>query len=1694
MVTMNPYSFNGCSGLESVEIGGYLQIIPSHAFSGCTSLETVTLGSGIKTIDTYAFSGCSSLSSISLPDSVTTIENYAFSNSGLTSINTNATSTIGDYAFYNSSITTAVFHTGLVSIGREAFRLSNISGDIIFPSTLETIGREAFYLTPIDSVIFSDGSTSTTLYIGQSAFAKCSSLFSVSLGNRTSIVGNNAFQDCSSMVSLTMGESLTSIGNYAFSGCTALMSNLIFPSSLIEIGTSAFNATNVQSVNFDITGSSLTTIGERAFFHCVNLTGTLEVPNNVTEIGTYAFSECNLISIKLGPNTTTLGSYAFSGNTHLTEVIIPNVISGINLRLSNNLFSECPLEKVYISSSVTAIDAKAIDFSTSAATTMDIWFNDYSAISFSAEAIRSKNGATLNIHTNSACENAVNNMKTDGYITGTSTVVFVPEYQTLVNFATPGFTPMYNSVYAINGSKVILPYYYNGPSYGSVYYSVVDNGDNHLSVFASDTDYTNNIVASSGKVISVYPFKDGDSVRMSGAETTTDYIKDYEIRTTVVDDKDLPVTIITQTTHYGGAITVPGFSSSLINVKTIYIVKKYEEDGSYQIDKSMVGQTIYAGHYFSKFVLDFEDVMINVKFISKGEEVTESVKLMSKFEIPSSLSYMEIPPAGYEFNGWWDAPGNVYGTGGVRATATTQFNINDVWYAHFKPLECTVTMDNWDDNTPTYHSQWTMYGPFTLYIVDNSLYYQDARETVNKLMFDKGSVPGWSVSSYINSSGNVIASGTTIVPQVEDPHATNLVVLPVSLYLEMSINHYDFTLQFYNGTELIPDTETFYINGWAIGSGNEYKTGDTIEDVSYAFIENGLVMPVPVNQTYAFTSMVAGTTTISPVSNEYKVILDYFDGSDSIVIKYIMGTDLYTIQFNMNDDSNYTFTDGPYGEGDEFWLLGVNENVYRKVGYTFDHYAIAIDSQGTTADYPQRQYVTLSPEMISGSEYCVITVNAIWLPDPYTISFSLDPYSGTVPSQVKREGETIVLPDITGYHGYQPESWYWKNGTVVSAPFTEDQVLTPELISLYADGERNMTICVNWELTTYTLRVDPASGYTSFPTLTAKYGESFTLWENTYTRQFMTFAGWSVGTEIYDNASTVTVDDNMAVAGDANGGEVLFGMSWADIHYQVQYNLEKDVVGPIPVDYGAYVVNQGPFSLAVLDESETYRYGYSFVGWKYAIDEYVVYTNTSGLFDQVLAANANDNNIVMFYAVWSQKSYKIAYNLDSGRSGTSAPTNVLYGDNVIISNPSRVGFDFGGWTAEGLTSGALYYSSSNMFMLWNGTTQVTSERFKDLCNNNGATVTLTAHWVQASYVISYNANGGSGTVIGGQTSIMVGDVIELPVVKDPRKTGYGYVGWGVDTVNALAAGTVLTESMAELAKDNTLVMYMIWDANSYQVRYRYTPDYEYSNITADYGDSVYIPILDRSGFAFKGWSITGAGPDAYYSKDGVSWYKLGATIVDCSYFRSLATDAGLVVTMEAQWSPNEYRIAYNTNGGTGKAPVDSKIYKVGDTVEMKDYKDLNGTNGSKIITGWSLDVNGTAVNIVEFTEGLCKVADATNTVNLYGVWVNDMCLVVVDLEGSTASAIPAGWTQNADGTYEKLVVYGTSTKEAMADWNDVTISKEGYNFSGWSYTDSTVIATVDVTPNFEKVDMSILYIFGGVIGVFAVGAIVITKL
>ena len=1713
VTNLGPYSFNGCTNLVSVTIGNYLEELPDYCFINCEKLNEVTLGTNLYSVGSYAFYGCSVLEGLELPEGLQIVSDYAFANSGILSFETNNVRSIGANAFNDSKITSLVFGDYIETIGKEAFMGSSLSGTITFPQSITAIENNAFAQTQVRNVVFSNGG-STTVEIGQGAFSNCSNLNSANLGDRVSKIDTEAFSNCSAMEVLTFGEGVGYIGDNAFSGCNTLSSQIEIPKtttylgkeafkgtairsvsfaddsvldkisdgafqncrslrvviqipdSVIEIGENAFSNSSVQGITFNVMESKLTTIQSNAFLNCTYFTNRLDLPVNLTTINESAFNGCNLRGLGLGPKVSSIGSRAFQGNANLTEVVLPNTTNG--LALPAYLFSGCSLTDIYISSSVTSIASNTFSCP-SVKSEVNIWFNGpLSGITLADGAFSFGSGSSAKVYADPSSKDIAENLSSK--ITGVTGITYEQRVSGNISFVTTVGPLLYSQITAIYGSKIVLPYY-TQPSgeYGSLYYAVKDNSptESLLSVFANDTDFnehseSNNRVARSGYVIPVYPLSDLDSISFYGLTDISEFTNEMTITT---DGNGMDVDIASQNVHYGGLIRVPSFiQSELIKKSSVMLVSA---DGLKSYNLTTDTESVYAGMKYSEIRLTYVEVYIDVTFVD-WEDVSHvvSVKLRSKFVIPPELASLETAPEGYEFNGWWTAKGG----SGVKANENTTFYFNQKWYVDFQPLSYTIQVKTKATipGEPTREVEQTVYGPYTLHVVGNSLYYTDAKTTVSTMIFDGGSITGWTVDHYQDNRGRSITGDTG--PLVGDRTGEN------AIFIRLSMNLYDLTLEFYNGSTPIEESQIFKIRGWEIGDGEDYHFGTVIKDVKYTLLENGLDMPVPINQTYAFNNLVAGSTVVPRSEDGHYYLREaYFEDSDTITIRYNMDIGVYTVEFAMNDDASSVAFDGPLKVGDSLWLNAAD--FYTKVGYNFHHYSIP----GDTTEYKDARAVTITEAMAASSTFCVITVSAVWTPIEYSITFDLGDYSAEIPAQTVNNGGTVTLPDVSAYYGHYAESWFWTKGAVKSDTFTANPTLTSEIITTYADG-LNIVIGVNWALKTYTLNVLGDTSYKEIENV--KLGDTVKLWEHGYVPQYKAFSGWGIGEARYSEGD-VTFDAVMAAAGDSNSGVVSFTMVVIDIQYHVRYDADGGV-GSI-VDLKLYVIGD-EFALAEPDSSEFYKTGYSFIGWRYSKDSDTIYGGT-GVFKEELARNADQTtSTVTFYATWAQKTYRITYELEGGRYGPSAPSNVGYGDPVTIDNPTRVGYTFEGWTATGLGNDALYRSKSGTNMPWNGTL-VNSTEFRNLTDRSSPVI-LTAHWAVASYSTQYLPNGGTwSSISSSQYQIMIGEVIELPTLRDAKKTGYSFAGWGIDTANVIAAGTKLTEAM--VGDSSTFTLYAIWTPVVYQLQYRYLADSQYSTINVDYGMSAYVPILERAGYTFRGWTISGAGMEAEYSTDKTEWYKIGSSMVNGTYFRNMSTEAGAVITMNAEWTPIEYRVAYNCNGGTGIAPTDTNVYTVGTELVMKDYNYLNGTNGSKTIIGWSLELNGSAVNVSEFTQGLCNAADATNTVNFYGVWISDMCTVLVDLAGGSPNYVPAGWTHNADGKYEKMVNPNTSTKDALEDWSGVTISKGGYSFSGWEYDSSIVLSTVTAYPVFDKIQTTALYGFLAIIAAFPIIAVVI---
>jgi hypothetical protein len=718
---------------------------------------------------------------------------------------------------------------------------------------------------------------------------------------------------------------------------------------------------------------------------------------------------------------------------------------------------------------------------------------------------------------------------------------------------------------------------------------------------------------------------------------------------------------------------------------------------------------------------------------------------------------------GYSFRGWFKIDG--VPTSQEAKEGVTRYSLGQVWYAIYDPLEYTIQVENTAPGTPAYSGPvFKAYGPYTIHIVGGSMYYTDTKVADKKIFDVTNDIPGYSVIFFGDKDlgGGKINDNTTFTKNL-------------NVTANISINSYTLNLRFvedtFDGSE-IPSTYTFIINDWAITSVTEFHTGSTTDSFNYTYLQDGLIMPLPVSQSMAFSEMYAGDTKLYDEGGSYILRLVNFEGTNSATITYVMKSGLYTIEFDFDVEG---VANRPYPEpvqlNQDFEII-FPATYYVKPGYHFVYYSI----EGSSQQYNLGDSVTLTQALIDHAQYCVVTVKAIWEKNQYKVIFDVDPSSA--PTVTIREGEQIIMPDLTDYTGHYISGWKWYKGTEESAVFTGEQItMTSEIIDAYEDNGDIHVKCV-WAGKTYRLMYQ---GIELDDIIIVTYNDiqqpEITLW-TMEDREYETFRGWKIGEITYANCGVVPLDDNMAAAGDANNNDVIFDMVWKLKEYYIRYDLSGGT-GDKPDETGPYVLGDDPTPFEPASGSALSNYGYYFAGWNYLYNgEQILYKGT-GVFDKKLADSAVGTKVTL-YANWQPLMYHIEYkNMKElgGKMGRYAPTDVFYGE-VPISFPTLIGYQFTGWTASGLTSEAQYKSTTS-FVPWSDGDVANSEQFKNLCGINNATVILTAHWKVIEYEIIYDSNGGEVMdFIPQKTVISMADKdgFLYPDVIRAEKTGYTLAG------------------------------------------------------------------------------------------------------------------------------------------------------------------------------------------------------------------------------------------------------------------------------------------------------------------------------
>ena len=383
----------------------------------------------------------------------------------------------------------------------------------------------------------------------------------------------------------------------------------------------------------------------------------------------------------------------------------------------------------------------------------------------------------------------------------------------------------------------------------------------------------------------------------------------------------------------------------------------------------------------------------------------------------------------------------------------------------------------------------------------------------------------------------------------------------------------------------------------------------------------------------------------------------------------------------------------------------------------------------------------------------------------YTISYNMNGGSGSISNQTKNYNQDLTLsstkPTRTGY-------------TFVGWNTNKDATTAQYQPSSKYTANSGATLYAIWKINTWTVSYNMNGGSGSISNQTKTYGQDLTLSSTKPTRTGYDFVGWNT------SASATTAQYQPGGKYTANSGATLYAI-WKAKQITVTFyrnqNSSDNTTATQTFTYGA---SGQSFS----DKNWT-KDGYTLLGWSFDRNATTAtYSILSGVSNDWIKDNSPSKNL---YAIWKINTWTVSYNMNGG-SGSIDNQTKTYGQDLTLSStkPTRTGYDFVGWNTNASATTAQYQPGG---------------KYTD---NSGAT--LYAIWKINTWTVSYNMNGGSGS-IDNQTKTY-GQDLTLSSTK-PTRTGYDFVGWNTEA----SAITAQYQPGGKYTANSGVTLYAVWKEN-----------------------------------------------------------------------------------------------------------------------------------------------------------------------------------------------------------------------------------------------------------------------------------------
>lgn len=657
------------------------------------------------------------------------------------------------------------------------------------------------------------------------------------------------------------------------------------------------------------------------------------------------------------------------------------------------------------------------------------------------------------------------------------------------------------------------------------------------------------------------------------------------------------------------------------------------------------------------------------------------------------------------------------------------------------------------------------------------------------------------------------------------------------------------------------------------------------------------------------------------------------------------------------------------------------------------------------------------------------TIYAKWKINTYTLTYTAGA-NGSITGEARQtvnykgSGTAVTAAANEGYHFVK-----WSDGSTES-PRTDTNVLVDITVeALFAINEYTVTF-VDWDelviekqtvkhgSNATTSEAPAREGYTfdgwdtDFTNVTSNLTVKATYKINTYTVTFKYDDGIVLATEEVEHGSAATAPSVSTREGYTfTGWDVSFYNVIGDLTVTAQYKA---------VDYTLTIKYQYTDGS---EAAESYTATLNFSN-AYEIDSPVITGYTADK-NTIFGTMPADN--VTVTVVYTVNEYTITFDSDGGSYVDSITLD--YGAEVTPpADPTKVGYTFAGWTP------------------------------KVPATMPAEDITLTAQWKVNHYTITFDSADGSDVPAITQD---YGSTVTAPA--DPTKEGYTFAGWdpavpvtmpakdlaleahwtpntntaykvehyqqdvtgdgytlfetedltGTTDMSATATAksyTGFTENTTHgsrvesgtIKPDGTLVLKLYYDRYTFTVTYDSRGGSTVSDTTGvRYGATIFAPTApNKTGYTFAGW------------------YK-EAILTNAWDFENDTVTAA--ITLYAKWTPNDYTVTFNANGGNTTSPASKTI------TYANTYGELATTTRTGYsFNGWYTQESGGTKITSETTVSI------TANQTLYAQWTLETYPITYVLNGGTNDlSNPSSYT---------------------IETSDITLAaatKTGYTFDGW---------------------------------------------